>query len=213
MKMKKMLMCVAAGAVAISCANANDINVNQIRTACQNSDKTLWVERNQVCIPRNPCKSEKFNHYCSFVFRNIETQGVGYKILVDLYARAHNLSCKPVSQDAKLVGQDYVVCDGTDVMVFEFDDIHDHAINKDMHYLSRMTKALCSAVEGQKVGEDWSGQCSTSRENCQYIKDILDEYGFVSSWSTQGAIYYEGSHICDIRLSTDEGGYMGDVQF
>ena len=214
MKMKKMLMCAAAGAVAISCANANDIDVNQIKTACQNSDKTLWVERNQVCIPRNPCGSEKFSNYCSHVFSNVETQGVGYKVLIDLYARAHYLSCKPVNQHAKLVGQDYVVCNGTDVMVFEFDDIHDRAINKDIHYFSRMTKALCSAVDGQKVGEDWSGKCSTSSKNCQHIKDVLDEYGFVASWDSQGgAIYNENSKICDIRLSTDEGGYMGDVQF
>jgi hypothetical protein len=213
MKIKKMLMCVAAGAVVMSCASANDIDVNQIRTACQSSDKTLWVERNQVCIPRNPCENQKFYHYCNRVFGNVETQGVGYRILIDLYARAHNLSCKPVNQDAKLFGQDYVVCDGIDVMVFEFDDIHDHAINN-IDYLSRMTKALCTAVDGQKVGGDWTGKCMTSKERCQNINDVLNEYGFAATWSSRsGASYYENSKICEILIITKDGGYMGDMQF
>ncbi len=134
MKMKKIVLCAAAGIAAMSCANAAGIDVNQIKTACQSSDKTLWVERNQVCIPRNPCGSDKFRQYCSHVFRDVETQSDGYKVLIDLYARANNISCKPVNQDAKPIGQDYVLCDGTDVMVFEFDDIHDRAINKDIHY-------------------------------------------------------------------------------
>ena len=177
--MKKMLMCAAAGAVVMSCASANDIDVNQIRTACQSSDKTLWVERNQVCIPRNPCKNDKFKSYCNRMFADVQTRDLGYMVLIDLYAQAHNLSCKPVRQDAKLVGQDYVVCNGTDVMVFEFDDIHDFVL-LDISYENEMRKELCKAVDGVIYeGESGSGYChQITEEKCKLAQNVLQSYGF-----------------------------------
>lgn len=182
--MKKMLMFAAAGAVAMSCASANDIDVNQIRTACQNSDKTLWVERNQVCIPRNPCKNEKFSQYCNRTFKDVQTRDLGYLVLIDLYAQTHNLSCKPVRQDAKLVGQDFVVCQGTDVMVFEFDDISDFVL-LDVSYKQKMGYELCRAAGGVRDGNFC---LELSEQKCNLVADVLRNYGFVSyaPWDKEG---------------------------
>lgn len=199
MKMKKIVLCAAAGIAAMSCANAAGIDVNQIKTACQSSDKTLWVERNQVCIPRNPCKDEKYKQYCNRQFKDVQTRDVGYMVLVDLYAQAHNISCKPVRQDAKLVGQDYVVCQGNDVMVFEFDDISDFVL-LDVSYENEMRKELCKAVGGVIYeGEKGSGFChQTTEEKCNLAQNVLKSYGFggdAGGWNGEECFIYLNSYF------------------
>ena len=148
--MKKFLTCVVAGAVAVSCAHADD--TDKIKAACERSDKTVWVERNKVCIPRNPCNSSDQNilKYCNRTFADFESSGGtgAYIDLIEIYAATHGLDCRAIAQKSKLLGQDYVLCQGTDVMVFEFDDINDYQPLHLNTWTERFVKALCTAGRG-----------------------------------------------------------------
>lgn len=171
--MKKTLLGIAGILAMISSANA--VDTSQIKAACQSSDKTLWVERNQVCIPRNPCKDARYDKYCNRVFRDVQTHGNLYKGLIELYADTHNLSCVPVEQDSKAFGQDYVVCKGIDVMVFEFNDIHDTGSfwKLPLNFYKDLATGLCSAVDGT-FDEDVCG--GINRETCAKISQIIKKY-------------------------------------
>ena len=125
----KKLMFGIAGVMAVL-ASANAAETADIKAACQASDKTLWVERNKVCIPKNPCENPNFDQYCNREFRNLQLADGEYIGLINYYADVNNIDCKAVPQNAKLTGQDYVICMGKDVLVFEFDDINDIVITK-----------------------------------------------------------------------------------
>lgn len=201
MKSKKMLFGIAGVLAVISSVNAADTDA--IRQKCQSSDKTLWVENNQVCIPRNPCDTSRKSYeankrYCNRLFSNVQTEENGYKILIDLYAQSRGLSCVPLSQDGALVGQDYVVCYGKDVMVFEFDDIsdvHQHRAS------GRFDDDVCVAAGGVSIkyakvkalvnGEDPKRvpYCDGLTEtDCNRIDETFNKYGVslegrLATWS------------------------------
>lgn len=143
--MKKTLLSVIAGLAVIGSANAG------IKETClEHPDKLVWVEKTQRCIPINPCKSddEKIKAmYCVRRFRDVQTRGDLYKGLIELYAETYNVDCAPVEQEAKLIGQDYVLCKGSNVRVFEFDDIHNSSPFTFPDY-EKLATALCSSVNG-----------------------------------------------------------------
>ena len=66
--MKKILLSSIAGLAVIgsACAAGPD--------TC-NPDKYVWVEKDELCIPKNPCKSKSDvirNAYCSTVFKDVQ---------------------------------------------------------------------------------------------------------------------------------------------
>lgn len=173
-KMKKLLFCVMAGVVAMSCAHADD--TDKIKAACERSEKTVWVERNKVCVPRNPCNSSDPDivKYCNRTFADFESSGGtdAYIDLINIYAATHGLNCQAVEQKAKLVGQDYVLCQGTDVMVFEFDDINDYQPLHLNDWTERFVKALCTAGRGTLKGDT----CQLSPESiCIMSENLLQK--------------------------------------
>ena len=148
--MKKTLLGIAGILAIISSANA--VDTSQIKAA---SDKTLWVESNQVCIPRNPCENPNYNQYCNRDFANIQLADREYEAVINHYAEVKKLDCKAVPQDGKFIGQDYVVCMGNDVMVFEFDDINEHFTNYNCLSDGAM-KAVCVTIGGRY---EMDGEC------------------------------------------------------
>lgn len=150
-KMKKLMIGIAGIMAMVASVNAAD--TDKIKAACQASDKTLWVERNKVCIPKNPCKDEKFEAYCNRTYKDYQcTETYEYQVLVAAYALGHNLSCTVLESDSHLVGQDYVICAGDDVMVFEFDDINDTRTEISAEQTAERRKEykrmICEAVGG-----------------------------------------------------------------
>lgn len=206
--MNKKLVCAIVGIMSISGVNANEVGIDQLRIACQSSEKTLWVERNQLCIPRNPCKSEKFEAYCNRLFKDIQTLDLGYMVLIDIYAQTHGLSCKPVRQDSKLFGQDYVLCDGVDVMVFEFDDIHNHSL---LSVPEERLFGYCYAIGGQIGGSDGKYVCfDVSKRDCDIAARIVEEYGFSKNY--EYSVNESGQHYCYIDI-VKHGGAMEESKF
>lgn len=183
----KKLMFGIAGVIAIV-VSASAVDTAQIKAACEASDKTLWVERNQVCIPRNPCKDSKFESYCNRMFADVELNELGYKVLVEAYARTHNLSCMPVDTKSKLVGQDYVICMGDDVMVFEFDDISEqnmYGFDNGKSYMKELYPYICKAIGGQSGADNNKACYGTTESNCLQLISVLQKYGvdgFYSRW-------------------------------
>lgn len=175
--MKKTLLGIAGVLAMISSANA--VDTAQIKAACQSSDKTLWVERNQVCIPRNPCKNSKYDKYCNRIFRDVQTHHNGYKVMIEVFAKTHTLSCVPVDTNPKIVGQDYVICMGDDVMVFEFDDIHDDVIISDDNYMYNLYPFLCKAIDGNVLQDGNKSKCyTTTKDACGVLNSVLKKHGF-----------------------------------
>ena len=149
--MKKILLYVVAGVISASTVCFAD--TAGIKAACEQSDKLLWDARNEKCIPRNPCAEEyegKYGRYCNRTFKDFQS-GYGfdhYIELINIYASTHGLNCEAIPQSAKFFGQDYVVCQGTDVMVFEFDDIQDANVFNRFGYREKFLEALCAAGGG-----------------------------------------------------------------
>ena len=166
--MKKTLLGIAGILAMISSANA--IDTAQIKAACQSSDKTLWVERNQVCIPRNPCDNPNYEQYCNREFSNLQMVDREYEGIINYFAKVKNLDCKAVPQKSKLAGQDYVVCMGTDVMVFEFDDISNKWEELRDCISDGARKAAC-IIMGGTYGPNDLGCYGASENDCMMFNE------------------------------------------
>ena len=196
--MKKLLMFVMCSIMAVSYARADD--TAKLKAACEESDKTLWVERNRVCIPRNPCNSSDQNilKYCNRTFADFESSGGtdAYIDLINIYAATHGLDCRAVSQSAKLFGQDYVVCQGTDVMVFEFDDINDYQPLHLNNWTERFVKALCTAGRGTFKDDT----CQLSPESiCIMSENLLQKNPDLRKF----LISTSSGDICEVKIDRD----------
>lgn len=202
MKISKIMLAFVLMAVVVNSAIADDYDGP--RNRCKSKSNKIWVERTHECIPENPCKDSKFEVYCNRLFRDTEVMELGYKILVESYARTHNLSCEPVDTESKLVGQDYVMCMGDDVMVFEFDDVNEHAIGfntekRDQRYMENNYPYVCRAIGGYS-GADSTNKCyNTTESNCVKLISVLQSYDM-----DKGTNFEEG--ICVISIKDNSGG-------
>ena len=157
-----------AGLAVISSVRAEEDMTAKIKAACQKSDKTYWVESTGACIPKNPCKDNVYKEaYCSNIFKDIELTGKNeYMFLVDLDRTLRGLDCEVQPTKSKSSGQDYVPCVGRDVMVYEFDDIHDVTVQSDEFGMFR--KAVCRVFTENGI----SYGSEISLELCKKIEDM-----------------------------------------
>ena len=221
--MKKIIFGIV-GIMSVMIPTLADVSSDtaKLKAACKASDKTLWVERNQVCIPKNPCKDSKFEQYCNRDFRDYQSpKGSNmYVHLINLYANAHGLSCSAVPQDAKWAGQDFVVCQGTDIMVFEFDDIENKEVLGFLpgvfsSQLSSTIKALCLAVGGKyEQGEHSKEFCRISEAKCPYgLNNAIEDYVDVMFYNKMSDLLKleQESNYCVIVSDTTEWGEVLDA--
>lgn len=187
-----------AGLAVISAVRAEEDTTAKIRKACKANDKTWWVESTGACIPKNPCVNDpqgKYQRYCSRLFRDTQTAGKDDEFLVDLYAQVRGLDCHYVSMVEKgwseyFSNQDYSVCaGGTDVMVFEFDDVYE-SFEGDTRYIPY---AICNILRATYDREKhlcfMSGSTDIeagvlNEENCNKVKQMSDKHamGLVVKW-------------------------------
>ena len=197
--MKKMFIGIMLAVLGMSYAHA-DVNADLERqkAVCQASDKFLWVERNQVCIYRNPCDHQAFERYCNRDFKDYQSPAGSnmYIKLINLYAETHGLDCKAVAQDAAAVGQDYVVCMGTDVMVFEFDDINDHMWTYKRDTEEQMVHAICTAVGGT---EETSSCQLSPKPVCNLSHNALANCGTACKYMLMDI----SGDTCKIKINID----------
>lgn len=174
------IFCVFVSMTLASADTATD--TEKIKEACQKNAQTLWVENTQRCIPVNPCDTsksygDKYEKYCNRTFAKDNVDGDSYKFLVEVYAKKHGLDCMPKTADSAFVGQDFVVCQGNDVMVFEFDDISDAMAKPGRLDYEKVCRALGTKYE--------DGRCAGAKESdCDLYLEIAKKYDDVNSWLT-----------------------------
>ena len=199
----KIMTGVLAGVISSAAFAAPDVAA--IKAACQSSDKTIWVEKNQICIPANPCTSDNLNtkQYCASVFADDQTGSDEEAMaVVDLYAKTHGLDCEPVNVEFSAAGQDYVTCVGNDVMVFEFDDTRDadHGFYHRVKEFYSSFSVVCKAAGGdiyQSYGVDNNTYlCYGLTESvCGMAEDIMfnkHQTGVLPSYSVDNSVCYMG---------------------
>ena len=181
MKVSKIILASLLGAVAISGAFADEFDGS--RNRCKAKSDKIWVERTHDCIPQNPCENPNFDQYCNREFRNLQLADGEYIGLINYYADVNNIDCKAVPQNAKLIGQDYVICMGKDVLVFEFDDINDIVITKskvENFFSDDLMHALCKIMGGtleektDYVREPWLDCVKASEDRCKTASKYFD---------------------------------------
>ena len=128
--MKKTLLSVGAALAVIGSACAAG------RDTC-NPDKYVWVERDELCIPKNPCKSKSDvirEAYCSTVFKDVQLSNwrhgvTAVKAYLDKKRGLGMTNTGDIGndKDTSFFGQDYIPAKTTDggYVVFEFDDLSD----------------------------------------------------------------------------------------
>lgn len=135
--MKKNLLSAVAGVAVIGSAFAVP-NVEVSKNLCaKHPDKYVWVEKNEDCIPINPCESKNATIkevYCNRAFEFVQLGNWRDAVkLVKAYSenvlgvRVTNTKEIAHDKDTSLFGQDYIpvkTSDGGYVM-FEFDDLSD----------------------------------------------------------------------------------------
>ena len=193
MKISKIILVSILGAVVLNCAIADEYDGP--RNRCKSKSNKIWVENTKTCIPENPCKESGYEKYCNRDFKEYQSpKGSNmYVHLINLYADSHNLKCSAVPKDADLVGQDFVLCKGNDVMVFEFDDISNSTFLETVYsadwntkQLEATIKAVCKAINGTIKKEGLKTVCSTSNPGCpRNLNKALSDYVSASTYSGQ----------------------------
>lgn len=173
-KMKKTLLSIVVIISVIGVAKA-DI-VEKLKGVClQHPDKLVWVEKTQRCIPINPCNSDDKKiraAYCNQIFNETITYGSLYKGLIELYADMQGIECEPI--ESKSLDKNYIMCKGSDVMVFEFADIRAGSLGDYRQTAGTVAKALCDAVSAkQRKG---APHCKVDEITCDKIADIVIKY-------------------------------------
>lgn len=97
----------------------------RLKSLCDKNSDKVWVERDGVCAPKNPCDDKKYQRYCNTDFKQVQ---VGSKAdaaeLINVYVKRKGLDCTVGFIGlSSIIGQDFISCKGTDFMVFEFDDV------------------------------------------------------------------------------------------
>ena len=130
--MKKTLLSVGAALAVIGSAAA-------VGPDTCNPEKYVWVEKDELCIPKNPCKSKSDvirKAYCNTTFKNVQLgnwrQG---RVVAEAYSKRYlgtditNANDMYYDKDTSLFGQDYLPAKLSDggYVVFEFDDLADIA--------------------------------------------------------------------------------------
>ena len=200
MKISKMLLVSLLGVVVIGGAMADEYDGP--RNRCQSKSDKIWVESTKACIPENPCKDSEYEKaYCNRAFANFQSPAGTdlYIDLINLYAENHALNCKAVPKESKLVGQDYVVCKGTDVMVFEFDDINDHALHNVSNYLNDLNAAVCVASGGQMQNK----KCETVHA-CSKFDNMIENISKVLTNVKTFLLREDKADGCTILVNEEE---------
>jgi len=172
---RKLLMMALASLTCVRMAIAADADIPgfdkglipetkdtaAIKKACEESNETVWVEKDGVCVPVNPCvgpakRREKYEKYCNQFFKDTQVNerlGMGSK-LIEIYARRRlgiaGLNPAPyLLQAPGIIGQDFMaIKQNGDYVVFEFDDLSE---NESVKARANYVKAVCLAYGGTVI--------------------------------------------------------------
>jgi len=187
--MKKILLSVIAGLIAIGSASALPSPEDRKALCEKHPDKYVWVAKTQACIPINPCMSDDKKiekAYCDwdtlYVLTDIYDE---WKDLVRIYVKKHNINCEPED----VIDDHFVLCKGNDVRVFAFHGIY--SFHKDNLYESLraagrygegklLVENICERSLGGVYDSDGSMCMKISKSDCENTKEIIKSGNFQS---------------------------------
>lgn len=215
--MKNMIIGILVSVMAVLSVKAD--NTNELKIACQQSDKTLWVERNNLCIPKHPCgdESKKIQKYCDWNTFSSVTSSLydEWKDLVRIYVKKHNINCEP----EEVINDHFVLCKGNDVKEFNFSGIYNiwkddlkKALSIGGKYSDGavLVKEICEKSLGGIYNEEERMCMKISKSDCENTKEIIKSGNFGSRifvyWIDFGdkpgcniayTVYNEDEHVFD----------------
>ncbi len=201
--MKKTLLFTMTGLMAIGSASAIP-TPDAARENCiklEQEGTHIWVEKNQSCILRNPCKTENVKEdflYCDHTFKNYTANSIQWKPLVNAYAKTHNLDCEATA----IIEGNYVLCSGQDTKVFEFSYINEMESDYDSKVFELIVCRNILNGEAER-DKDYDGLfCRKSSESdCKAVNDVLSttpKLETVAIWNK-----YDGYCIIASGMSAD----------
>src|SRR5574344_1132574 len=117
MKIKNMII----GGMLTTIVSVNTawaVDTATAKKICMKHDEKVWVDKDSVCVPKNPCQDEKYSRYCNKNFEGIQVSSIadGQDIAEAFSGKRWGKSgCLATSQpETGSVGQDYVFCKYTD---------------------------------------------------------------------------------------------------
>ena len=199
--MKKLMFGIAGVMAVLSSANAADIA--SIKKACDASEKTVWVEATNTCVPRNPCTARdkaKYASYCIRAFKDVQTPTVEIAknlssdylslktsdittafsegdIKVESYLKKYLGYCEryePTGEESSVVGQNYIACKTDADMYYVFE--FDDTTNHELPGEAIKEKAKAAGVLCNAVGGSMSGNiCEGVKyaSTCNYMSLML----------------------------------------
>jgi hypothetical protein len=206
MKVSKIILASMLGAAILGSAGADEYDGP--RNRCKARTDWYWVENTKTCVPKNPCKDEKYEKYCIRDFRDVEVNGLTKAVkLAEYYLKfkgLENVNClKDQTGEEKGGRQNYIACTaagGSRYVVFEFDDTTNNEIDNSetMEEYNEARNILCNALGGQKLGAYCQG---ITEENCNKLVDaVKDVYGAHGIHGGDRTPEYEAGNGCKIVM-------------
>ena len=203
--MKKTLLSVGAALAVIGSAAA-------VGPDTCNPDKYVWVEKDELCIPKNPCKSKSDvirDAYCNRTFKDVQLSNWrdGVTVVEAYLNKRHGVSISSGSRigenkDTSFFDQDYIPAKTTDggYVVFEFDDLSDIG-GADVR--EGVAKAGCYIYSGRPWrfgGQDREFACkfvseSDCSEMAKIMTDLRDGLLVTSDYKE-----YEAETVCNLTF-------------
>ena len=204
--MKKTLLSVGAALAVIGSAAA-------VGPDTCNPDKYVWVEKDELCIPKNPCKSKSDvirDAYCNRTFKDVQLSNWrrGIEVVKAYLSKQRGLGMIMDPKDYRdgvdtsLFGQDYIPAKTSDggYIVFEFDDLSDIG-GADVR--EGVAKAGCYIYSGRPWrfgGQDREFACkfvseSDCSEMAKIMTDLRDGLLVISDYKE-----YEAETVCNLTF-------------
>ena len=168
------------------------------KSTCTSNNKTLWLDSEGVCIPKNSCMFNQYEHYCIqedldwFDYYKSPKGHLTSADVVNIYVREKlGLNCQVIEQEVyKEYGYTLIPCKGADNRILRFADSSYSATGN-------ITGLLCLVVSGKGANVSVEGTiCEDySQEDCEQIKNFVGdrirvEYKSYVHRSTGKTFYY-----------------------
>ena len=178
--MKHLILSVLAVLTLMGSASALSPGPEDRKAMCQrNPEKYVWVEKDQFCVPKNPCESVNWSvkdAYCVTKFTGIQTRddSMVNDIITRYLEKVRQIKAESIvflGDESGDPYKDFAVKTSDDsYLVFRFYGQHDHDFTTDME------KAACWAYGGEhsRTITDGHYECAniSSKELCEDIGDF-----------------------------------------
>lgn len=141
------------------------------KSSCENNKKAIWVDRESVCVPKNPCMFNQYENYCIDTdltnYYEVPKGNIKSSEVVNIYVKHLGFNCSVVEKDIfKEYGFTFVPCKGADYRVLKFD-------GEDVG--QNVTDLFCFIVHGSMRFNHggWPTICETSQSSCEMIKGLV----------------------------------------